>query len=320
MALTVYAPASIGNLSVGFDILGAALSPVDGALLGDSVTIEQSEHGDFALNCVGRFVDKLPTDPKQNIIYDCYLAFRREMAEIGRTDEVAVSMTLEKHLPIGSGLGSSASSIVAAFYALNEHYGRPFDEAKLLAMMGELEGQISGSIHYDNVAPCYLGGIQLMLEKEGRISESLPVIDDWHIVSTYPGISISTAEARAILPNHYSRADIIDHGRHLGTFIHALYRGDGELAAESIRDVVAEPYRKQLIPGFDEMREQMMAQGALAVGISGSGPSVFVITDSQQKAEAMHRWMQQHFIRNDRGFSHVCRIDSLGTRVLEETA
>ncbi|RCU51808.1 homoserine kinase [Corallincola holothuriorum] len=320
MGLNVYAPASIGNLSVGFDILGAALSPIDGSLLGDSVSIESSTTGDFSLQCVGRFVDKLPADPKQNIIYDCYLAFRKAMADMGRTDEVAVSMVLEKHLPIGSGLGSSASSIVAAFYALNEHYGKPFSEAQLLAMMGELEGQISGSIHYDNVAPCYLGGIQLMLERDGRISESLPVIEDWYFVSAYPGISISTAEARSILPNHYSRADIIDHGRYLGTFIHALYRGDGQLAAESIRDVVAEPYRKQLIPGFDAMREQMMADGALAVGISGSGPSVFVITDSKEKAEQMHRWMQANFIQNDRGFSHVCQIDTLGTRVLEETA
>lgn len=316
MAVTAYAPASIGNLSVGFDVLGGALSPVDGSLLGDKVTVDASSSGEFELSCSGEFVDKLPQDPQQNIVYDCYLMFSKELAELGKT-ATPVQMHLEKHLPIGSGLGSSASSIVAAFAALNEYFERPFNAHQLLKMMGELEGQISGSIHYDNVAPCYLGGIQLMLEREDNISESLPVIDDWYWVSTYPGITISTAEARAILPQHYSREDVIDHGRHLGTFVHALYKGDTKLAGESIRDVVAEPYRKQLIPGFDYMREYMMSRGAHAVGISGSGPSVFVIVDSLEKAKEMDKWMRDNFIQTERGFSHICRIDTQGTRVVD---
>lgn len=159
----VYAPASIGNVSVGFDVLGAAVSPIDGTLLGDCVSVEAAET--FSLQNAGRFVSKLPAEPKENIVYQCWERFCQE---IGR--EVPVAMRLEKNMPIGSGLGSSACSVVAGLMAMNEFCDRPLDKTTLLGLMGELEGRISGSVHYDNVAPCYLGGLQLMLEEEGIIS------------------------------------------------------------------------------------------------------------------------------------------------------
>lgn len=104
-------------------------------------------------------------------------------------------MTLEKNMPIGSGLGSSACSVVAALMAMNEHCGKPLNDTRLLALMGELEGRISGSIHYDNVAPCFLGGMQLMIEENDIISQQVPWFDEWLWVLAYPGIKVSTAEA-----------------------------------------------------------------------------------------------------------------------------
>lgn len=189
----IYAPASIGNVSVGFDVLGAAVTPLDGTLLGDCVSVEASDR--FALHCRGRFVDSLPAAAQENIVYQCWQRF----CEVtGR--ELAVEMVLEKNMPIGSGLGSSACSVVAALAALNRFAGDPLDAQRLLTLMGELEGRISGSVHYDNVAPCYLGGLQLMLEAQGIISQPVPCFDDWLWVMAYPGIKVSTAEARAILP------------------------------------------------------------------------------------------------------------------------
>lgn len=154
----VYAPASSANMSVGFDVLGAAVTPVDGTLLGDVVSVEAADH--FRLHNLGRFADKLPPEPRENIVYQCWERFCQAL---GKT--IPVAMTLEKNMPIGSGLGSSACSVVAALVAMNEHCGKPLNDTRLLALMGELEGRISGSIHYDNVAPCFLGGMQLMIEE-----------------------------------------------------------------------------------------------------------------------------------------------------------
>lgn len=305
----VYAPASIGNVSVGFDVLGAAVSPINGELLGDCVTVKAADS--FSLKNEGSFVSKLPKDPKHNIVYQCWQLFCERYGK-----QLNVEMTLEKNMPIGSGLGSSACSVVAGLMALNEYAGKPFDETTLLKMMGELEGRISGSVHYDNVAPCYLGGLQLILEQNGIISQSVPAFENWFWVMAYPGIKVSTAEARAILPDSYSRHDIIDHGRYLSGFIHACHTQQPELAASMIKDVVAEPYRTQLLPGFAQARAAAAEIGALTCGISGSGPTLFAICDDQLKAETMANWLTQHYVKNNEGFVHICRLDLAGARTI----
>ncbi|MCC4235927.1 homoserine kinase [Vibrio anguillarum] len=313
MSVVVYAPASIGNVSVGFDVLGAAVSPIDGSLLGDRVEVKAGSEP-FVLETAGRFVDKLPEDPKQNIVYDCWLVFARELEKKGIAVK-PLQMTLEKNMPIGSGLGSSACSIVAALDALNQFHGNPLNQTELLALMGEMEGKISGGIHYDNVAPCYLGGVQLMLEELGIISQEVPCFDDWYWVMAYPGIKVSTAEARAILPSQYRRQDIIAHGRHLAGFIHACHSGQPELAAKLIKDVIAEPYREKLLPGFSDARKYAASAGALTTGISGSGPTLFSICKEKEVAERVARWLEQHYVQNEEGFVHICRLDKNGSTV-----
>ncbi|MEF1296862.1 homoserine kinase [Vibrio parahaemolyticus] len=274
MGVVVYAPASIGNVSVGFDVLGAAVSPVDGTLLGDRVQVKAGTEP-FSLNTAGHFVSKLPTDPKENIVYDCWVVFARELDKKG-IELKPLEMTLEKNMPIGSGLGSSACSIVAALDALNRFHDQPLNETELLALMGEMEGKISGGIHYDNVAPCYLGGVQLM---------------------------------------QYRRQDIIAHGRHLAGFIHACHSGQPELAAKMIKDVIAEPYREKLLPGFANARQYASSAGALATGISGSGPTLFSICKQKDVAERVARWLEQNYVQNEEGFVHVCRLDKQGSKV-----
>jgi homoserine kinase len=311
--VVVYAPASIGNVSVGFDVLGAAVSPIDGTLLGDRVEVKSGSE-QFALNLAGHFVAKLPEDPKDNIVYDCWVVFARELEKKGIPLK-PLEMTLEKNMPIGSGLGSSACSIVAALDALNQFHGDPLTEMELLALMGEMEGKISGGIHYDNVAPCYLGGLQLMLEELGIISQEVPCFDDWYWVMAYPGIKVSTAEARAILPAQYRRQDIIAHGRNLGGFIHACHSNQPELAAKMIKDVIAEPYREKLLPGFANARQYATSAGALATGISGSGPTLFSVCKEKDVAERVARWLEQNYVQNEEGFVHICRLDKQGSKL-----
>lgn len=305
----VYAPASSANMSVGFDVLGAAVTPVDGALLGDYVTVEAAEQ--FSLKNLGRFASKLPDEPRENIVYQCWERFCQE---IDKT--VPVAMTLEKNMPIGSGLGSSACSVVAGLVAMNEFCGKPLNDTRMLALMGELEGRISGSVHYDNVAPCFLGGMQLMIEENDIISQQVPCFDDWLWVLAYPGITVSTAEARAILPAQYRRQDCISHGRHLAGFIHACYTRQPALAAKLMQDVIAEPYRARLLPGFSEARSAAEDIGALSCGISGSGPTLFAVCDNPETAQRMADWLAQHYLQNQNGFVHICRLDTAGARVL----
>ncbi|WP_127959976.1 homoserine kinase [Serratia microhaemolytica] len=305
----VYAPASIGNVSVGFDVLGAAVSPIDGSLLGDCVSVEAATQ--FSLENTGRFVSKLPSDPQENIVYQCWQRFCQEIGQ-----QVPVAMRLEKNMPIGSGLGSSACSVVAGLMAMNEFCQRPLDNMRLLTLMGELEGRISGSVHYDNVAPCYLGGLQLMLEEDGIISQPVPSFDQWLWVMAYPGIKVSTAQARAILPAQYRRQECISHGRYLAGFIHACHTQQPRLAAKLMQDVIAEPYRTRLLPGFAQARKASQEMGALACGISGSGPTLFAICDDMPTAQRMADWLKQHYLQNDEGFVHICRLDTTGARKL----
>jgi len=308
-AIKVYAPASMANISVGFDILGAAIHPINGAMLGDSITVEDATQ--FHLTNKGQFVKKLPEDPKFNIVYQCWQRFCQAMGK-----ELPVAMTLEKNMPIGSGLGSSACSVVGALVALNEYFNKPFNEQQMLCMMGEMEGRISGSVHYDNVAPCYLGGMQLIVDEMGIISQTLPHFDNWYWVMAYPGIKVSTAEARAILPAQYQKQDCVAHGRYVGGFIHASYTNQPQLAASMLQDNIAEPYRKQLLPNFDETQMAVKRLGALASGISGSGPTIFVITDQLETAQQVELWLKAHYLQNDEGFTHICKIDKQGARAL----
>ncbi|QLB20239.1 homoserine kinase [Vespertiliibacter pulmonis] len=312
MVLRIYAPASSANLSVGFDSLGVAISPIDGSLLGDVVQIEDCSTP-FELENAGYFVRKLPKEPHKNIVYQAYVLFSERLTLQGKTVK-NLRLTLEKNMPIGSGLGSSACSIVATLVALNQFHQTPFSTMELLEMMGELEGRISGSIHYDNVAPCYLGGLQLMTQSLGNISQPLPFFDNWYWVLAYPGIEVSTAEARAILPKSYTRQDVISQARYLGSFVHACHSQQAQLAALMMKDLVAEPYREALLPNFPEIRQGCKDLGALAVGISGSGPTIFAIAPNLEQAQKLSTYLENHYLQTNEGFIHICKVDNRGAR------
>ncbi len=312
--LRIYAPASSANLSVGFDTLGAAVSPIDGSLLGDVVQIDAIAAG-FELENAGYFVRKLPKEPQKNIVYQAYVLFSERLKLRGISVR-SLRLTLEKNMPIGSGLGSSACSIVAALVALNQFHDEPFSKMELLEMMGELEGRISGSIHYDNVAPCYLGGVQLMVQSLGNICQRLPFFDDWYWVLAYPGIEVSTAEARAILPKSYTRQDVIAQARHLGSFVHACHTKQAQLAALMMKDVIAEPYREVLLPNFADVKQATRDLGALVTGISGSGPTIFAIAPDLATAMKLSTYLENHYLQNNEGFVHICKVDNVGARAL----
>ena len=310
--LTVYAPASSGNVSVGFDALGLALAPMDGSLLGDCVSILPGTPADWMLCIDGPFAHALPQDQEQNIVITSCRRFEQAARATG-VDVYPLNITLDKRLPVGSGLGSSASSIVATLVALNHFFDRPLDRPALLKLMAEMEGSISGEVHLDNIAPCLLGGLRLCMP-DGARQYGLPWPGHWQSVVAWPGTRLETKPAREVLPTSYDRKTVVAHGAQFALFVHQLYQGEAVAAAGCLVDLLAEPYRTSLMPGFEEARVELAKKGALATGISGSGPTVFCIVDDSHVAEAVAQWLQQNYVQNESGFVRICRADLAGAR------
>jgi len=310
--LTVYAPASSGNVSVGFDSLGLALAPVDGSLLGDCVSIMPGDPDDWTLCLDGEFAHALPQDQEHNIVISSCRRFEKAALAAGIVIR-PLNITLDKRLPVGSGLGSSASSIVATLVALNQYFGRPLDRPALLNLMAEMEGSISGEVHLDNIAPCLLGGLRLCMPGSAR-QYGLPWPGHWQSVVAWPGTRLETRPAREVLPVNYDRKTVVTHAAQFALFVHQLHQGEAGAAALCLVDLLAEPYRKTLLPGFEEARTALTQMGALATGISGSGPTVFCIVDDSRVAEAAADWLEKHYLQNESGFVHICRADLAGAR------
>jgi len=311
-SLAVFAPASIGNVSVGFDALGLALAPIDGTLLGDIVSLLPGSTPDWQLRTTGPFAHKLPKEVEKNIVLQCCRLYQHALGQQG----VVVSpmeIVLDKRLPIGSGLGSSASSVVATLEVLNRWHDHALGSRDLFRLMAEVEGGISGAIHLDNIAPCLFGGLRLC--PPGNLTEyALPWPARWLAVVCWPGTELNTRDARAVLPEQLPRATAVHHGAQFAQFVYALYTGKTELAAASMLDVIAEPWRRTLLPGFDRAREELHVLGALAMGISGSGPTIFALADNPETALRLQRWMEENYQQNERGFAHICRADLGGAR------
>ncbi|CAL4042701.1 homoserine kinase [Buchnera aphidicola] len=309
--IKIFAPASIGNVGVGFDILGAAISPIDGSLLGDTIEIKCSNQ--FCLINKGKFANELPSNNKKNIVWQCWYYFSKIIGK-----KVPVSITLEKNMPIGSGLGSSACSIVAGLVAMNEFYNRPLNPSELLILMGKLEGNISGSIHYDNVAPSYLGGLQLIIQEENIISQAIPTFKKWIWIIAWPGVNLSTEKSRSLLPLQYTKEVCIQHSKNLAGFIHASYTQQSHLATKLIKDVIAEPHRVKLIPNFSYAKKSILKMGALSCSISGSGPTLFTICNNIILAKKIAKWLTANYLQNNKGFVHICNLDNIGARKIGE--
>lgn len=308
-----FAPASTGNFSVGFDILGAAFEPVSGELFGDVLEI-YSEQPQLSLTITGRYRHQLPADNQDNLVLQCFYAFERKT---GRSWP-KLALGLQKNLPVGSGLGSSACSIVVACYAFNDYFGQPLDSRELLQLMAEAEGGVSGAVHYDNVAPSYFGGLQLMLPQSRQICRSLPWFEHWRVVLSYPGTVLSTKAARAVLPQQLTLAHSIRFAGMLSRFVSAVYIGDEQDALAALEDCIAEPARTPLLPELPAMRAALTDIGVPHLGISGAGPTLFALCTSDAQAEQAAAYLQAHYEKNQDATTRICRLSLTGARALQD--
>ncbi|MBL0311951.1 MAG: homoserine kinase [Holophagaceae bacterium] len=318
MSLTIraYAPASIGNFAAGFDLMGAALAPLDGSLWGDVVGAKKAST--TTLLATGPYAHLMPPDPTQNLVLRTF-AFVKDALATKDIPCPEMAFTLEKNLPRSSGLGSSASSIVATLVACQILLGEPFTRSELLQMAGRAESLVSGSVHLDNVAPSLHGGLLLLVPGEGGSSKprALPWPSELVIAVVHPHCELSTEKARHVMPNQLPMAEVLAFAQNLAAFVHALHTKDQEIFVRCLRDVLAEPRRAELVPGFRAAQKAAMRAGALGCSLSGSGPSIFAVAEGTEHGEKVAAAIQEAF--NTVGLAseaRLCGVDPLGARVL----
>lgn len=307
--IKVFAPATIGNLACGFDVLGAAISG-----LGDEIVAYFSEKPGLQIVQITGAKGRLPYEVKKNT---AGLAALRLLEYLGE-EKRGIALEIHKKMPFGSGLGSSAASAVAGAMAVNELLKKPLKKRDLLpfALAGEALATSNGSKpHADNVAPSLLGGITLVRSSDPIDVYRLPVISGLFLSVVSPELEILTSAARSILKDCVSLASFVQQSANLGAFVAALYRQDIDLIRHSLRDIIIEPQRASLIPYFYEVQRAAMAAGALGCSISGAGPALFALSanslTAEQVGEAMSRVWEKAGIRHR---LHLSSIDMEGAK------
>jgi len=274
--ITAFAPASIGNVGVGFDMLGLALSGV-----GDRVSVRRRDEEGIVITAAlapdGRPHPNLSTDAKRNTASIAAQALWRSAAAAG-----GIEIVVHKGIPLLSGMGSSAASAVAAVVAANALLDSPFDTPDLLNFALEGERFASGGLHADNVAPSLLGG--LVLCPYELLPRTIPLSPPVGLSSVlvHPELEVDTATARRNLARRCTMEQWLTQQGYLATFVIACERNDRQLIAQSLRDVIIEPQRSASVPCFPYVKEAAMHSGALGCSLSGSGPSIFAVCESDR--------------------------------------
>lgn len=286
MSVRAFAPASVGNVGVGFDLLGLAL---DGP--GDIVEAARTQQPGVVIDAIEGVAMPLPRAPEKNTAGRVALALLEDAGA-----QFGVTLKIEKGIALGSGMGGSAASAVAAAVAVNALLDQPHAHADLLEFALRGEAVASGAKHADNVAPSLLGG--LVLAPVGGSAVSLPVPSGLRCVVGRPSIELTTRAGRAVLREHYTLGEWVTQSSHLALFVDACHRDDRTAIKTHLVDTLIEPQRKPAITGFDDVRQAVMHAGALACSISGSGPAMFAWCDTQD-ADAVAAAFTQRFATLD---------------------
>jgi homoserine kinase len=303
--IKIFCPATVANLSCGFDVLGLCLEGI-----GDEMIIRKSEQKGLRITKITGA--DLPLETEKNV------AGVAGMALLNHLDlEFGFELEIHKKIKAGSGIGSSSASAAGIVVGINEILGKPLSRKELIPFAMEGEFLASGSYHADNVAPAILGGFTLV-----RGYDPLEVIKinspkDIYLTIIHPHIEVKTSEARSILPKEIPLKTAITQWGNLGGFISGLYTEDYGLMSRCLQDVVAEPYRKSLIPEFDLVKKLALENGALGCGISGSGPSIFAMSKGKETAENVANQMKQIYTKTGIEFDvYVSKVCDMGVKVL----
>ena len=287
--IKVFAPASVANVACGFDVLGFALE-----CPGDEIIARFSDERGLRITKITG--GKLPYELERNTAGFAALKLLEFLGETGR----GIDMEIHKKMPFGSGLGSSAASAAGAVVVINELLRRPLEKRDLLKFAVLGESIASGAIHADNVAPSLLGGFTLVRDSETLDVHRIHTPRGLYATVIYPKVEILTKEARAMLRTEVPLKDMVKQSANLGAFVLGMFNSDLGLIRRSLQDIIIEPQRAQLIPYFFEVKEAAYTEGVLGCSISGSGPSIFALSENSLIAEnagaAMRRIYERHKI------------------------
>lgn len=300
--IKVFAPASIGNVGVGFDIMGLCIDKP-----GDEVIARLTKKSGLRIAHITGGGGKLPYAVEKNTAGVAALRLLEHLGE----PERGIELEIHKKMPSGSGLGSSAASAVAAAFAVSELLQTGFSKQQLLPFACAGEQIASGSFHADNVAPCLLGGLVLIRDNPTLDVHQIPVPEGLYVAVVHPQVEVLTKHARGILKPDVTLKQHIGQSANLAAFIIGMFKGEVDLLARSLRDDIIEPQRAALIPGFYDVKSAAISQGALGCTISGAGPSCFALCAGQSIAEkvgaAMHTAFASHRIESEVYLSPVNR-------------
>ena len=308
--IKLFCPATIANLSCGFDVLGLCL-----ATAGDEMIIRKSAvKGVRITKIIGA---NLPLETEKNVAGVSALAMLEEYEREFVSITFGIEIEIYKNIKAGSGIGSSAASSAGAVFGINELLGRPFTRKELVKFAMQGEKLASGNAHADNVAPCLLGGFTLV-----RSSNPLDIIkidspSELYAIVVHPQIELKTSDARSVLKQTVSLKSAITQWGNVGGLVARLFTNDYELIGRSLHDEIIEPVRSMLIPGFDLIKKTAYENGALGSGISGSGPSIFALSKGIEAAEKIASAMSAVYDEINLPYEiHVSKVNGEGISVI----
>lgn len=303
--IRLFAPATVANVSCGFDVLGFCLDSI-----GDEMVVRKTgKKGIFITKIEGY---DLPYVASLNVAGVSALAMYATL-----DIDYGFEIEIYKRIKPGSGVGSSAASAVGSVYGMNELMGRPFNKVQLTTFAMKGEALASQCEHADNLAPAIFGGFTLVKSVQPMDILQIPSPSDVFATIIHPQIEIKTADSRAILPKVVALSDAIVQWANVGSLVHALHTSDYELMRRSLKDVIVEPYRSKLIPFYHEVKDAALQAGALGAGIAGSGPSIFALSKGKDTALKVQDAMRALYATTAIPFeTYVSKINTQGIKIL----
>ncbi|WP_296151214.1 homoserine kinase [uncultured Flavobacterium sp.] len=303
--IKLFCPATIANLSCGFDVLGLCLDNV-----GDEMIIRKtSDKGIKITKIVGA---DLPLETEKNVAGVAALAMISNL-----NLDFGFEIEIYKKIKAGSGIGSSAASSAGAVFGINELLGRPFSTKDLIPFAMEGEKLASGSAHADNVAPALLGGFVLVRSYNPLDIIKIKSPEELYSTVIHPQIELKTSDARSVLKQNVTLKQAVMQCGNLGGLISGLYTDDYDLIGRSLNDEIVEPLRSVLIPKFDLVKQKAIENGALGGGISGSGPSIFALSKGKETAEKVAKAISEVYEEMNLKYEiHVSKVNPDGIKII----